>query len=549
MNRREFLKCAVAGTVLGPSLLASSIDIAEQDYYYAEGLQNTWHHTTLHHRVVPTSHFIQEVLGIDMHRAVGETMTVRNDLLENNSLPSRNPKSLLFFHHITDAHVLDEESPARFVAAAPYLETIGVHNAFRKQEDLTTQVLNSMVQTMNGICSDKKLDFVLNTGDSVDNAQENELSWFLSTMRGGEVDPDSGTDQDPLFGPNNDGNDAFLAHGLLATIPWYSAIGNHDVLIQGNVPPKVRTIFNSIIGKVSKLLVLQDPVGDYSNAVITPWVNPPKVKDLKPGYTVPDARRRNLSGEEFIQFHQNFRTGFPGKMANVKKGYYSFYPKSGLPLKVIVMDTASRLGTSLGGLDKNQFNDFVIPELESSKAKNELVILASHHPSNRLKSLASIKEAFKKLFQKDPKMQEVLPELLADFEETKAIGYVAEEKFIEKMKSYPNIIAHIVGHCHKNKIIQIGTANAGYWEIQTSSLLVYPQQSRLLEIVYEGNQIGAIHTCVVDHNSAPGSLAARSRVLAKETSSTEEIQEFMGQPQDRNSILRFHIPKAIANKL
>ena len=135
---------------------------------------------------------------------------------------------------------------------------------------------------MNGICSDKKLDFVLNTGDSVDNAQENELSWFLSTMRGGEVDPDSGTDQDPLFGPNNDGNDAFLAHGLLATIPWYSAIGNHDVLIQGNVPPKVRTIFNSIIGKVSKLLVLQDPVGDYSNAVITPWVNPPKVKDLKP---------------------------------------------------------------------------------------------------------------------------------------------------------------------------------------------------------------------------------------------------------------------------
>jgi hypothetical protein len=548
MDRRDFLKLSFASTLFGPTLFANSLEENSTDYF-AEGLQQTWEQTTLHHCVKPVNSFFQNTFGLNTYRSSGETMTVRNDLVGNVSL-SRSPKSLTFFHQITDTHVIDEESPARFVGASQYLEKINIHNAFRKQEDLTLQVLDSMVNTINNICASKKLDFVLNTGDSVDNAQKNELSWFLRTMQGREVDPDSGINEDPLPGANNDANDPFIAHGLLASIPWYTAIGNHDILIQGNIPPHLLKVFNGIVGKLTDILTIPDPVGDYSHAIITPWVNPPEPKNLPRGYIVPDALRRNITPEEFISMHRQAGCGLPKNFNNSQKTYYTFYPKAGLPLKVIVLDTALRIGTAMGGIDKKQFNDFLVPELEKSKKNNELVMIVSHHPSSQIKTLTDISEILHKLYGKDEQKKAALNELLTEFQdEDRGLGFISGSKFKTTLLKYPNVFAHIAGHRHRHQITRMGSDNAGYWEIQTCSMLGYPQQSRLFEIVYEGNNIGAIHTCAVDHDSAPDSLAARSRTLSYNNYDKRTIAEMMGTERDRNSILRFNIPANIAKKL
>ena len=151
---------------------------------------------------------------------------------------------------LTDLHVRDEESPGR----APYLDRLGVPfgSTFRPHESLSTQVLAAAIRAANAA----RPDAAFVTGDLLDSASAAEADQALAVLDGGEVDPDTGrpgyqgvqeaSEADPLFyrpaldAPRHPAMLAAAARpfgspGLRA--PWYPALGNHDLLVQGETPP------------------------------------------------------------------------------------------------------------------------------------------------------------------------------------------------------------------------------------------------------------------------------------------------------------------------
>ena len=80
------------------------------------------------------------------------------------------------FAHITDTHSLDEESPARFPGSR-----VITPQAWRPYEAYSTQLFDGIIRGVNRIhAAGKTINFLIHTGDTCDNAQSNELAWFLS---------------------------------------------------------------------------------------------------------------------------------------------------------------------------------------------------------------------------------------------------------------------------------------------------------------------------------------------------------------------------------
>ena len=169
--------------------------------------------------------------------------------LRDRGTPVRAGGTLATFGQLTDTHVRDEESPAR----VPFLDRLGapLNSTFRPHEAFSTQVLDAAVRAL----ARERPQAVVVTGDVADSAQENELDAAIAVLEGGAVRPDSGArgydgvqaagNPDPFyFRPDNDAprhpgalaaaQREFRAAGL--GVPWYPAIGNHDVLVQGEVP-------------------------------------------------------------------------------------------------------------------------------------------------------------------------------------------------------------------------------------------------------------------------------------------------------------------------
>ena len=223
----------------------------------------------------------------------GEAHLVRDDLGAANPGRSRTRAPLFFFGHLTDSHVVDEESPAR----VEFLDRFKgpFTSAYRAQEAMSAQVMNEMVDQMRNTTSPvagRQIQLAIATGDNSDNTQLNETRWFIDLMDGDTVvDPNSGvpgtcgTTPDHLYdgvrggneyyepdaspgaeagADNVDGpgyspnqsenereaersssvrdfpglferaNEPFRAVGF--DVPWYGVFGNHDALVQGNAP-------------------------------------------------------------------------------------------------------------------------------------------------------------------------------------------------------------------------------------------------------------------------------------------------------------------------
>jgi 3',5'-cyclic AMP phosphodiesterase CpdA len=402
-------------------------------------------------------------------------------------------RTLATFGQLTDTHVRDEESPAR----VPFLDRLGgvVSSTFRPQEAFSTQVLDAAVRALDR----EHPQAVVVTGDIVDSAQQNELDQATAVLEGGVVDPDSGasgydgvqaaSNPDPFyFRPDNDAPrhpgvlDAaqrrFRAAGLDA--PWYPAIGNHDVLVQGEVPatPRIEEI----------------ATGDRMVVGIDPGSVPPLDEDEAPAAvnsllsqgdvfgrseTVPaDAARRHLTAAEMVA-----RLAAAAGVTPAGDDRLDYTFDIGPAVRAIVLDTVNRAGTSHGVVTAAQIAWL---RAELARAGDRWIVVFAHN---------------------------ALPEAA-----------------LALLDGTPRVVAVVRGNSHRNTI----APRDGYWLISTSSLADFPQQERMFRL-REAPGGAVLETWMIDHDGR--GLAGVSRELAYLDAQGGRPQGFAGRPTDRNARL------------
>jgi metallophosphoesterase (TIGR03767 family) len=428
-----------------------------------------------------------------LERSRGEAFVDRTELA-----PASKPvRRLALFAQLTDTHVVDEESPARLEV----LDRRGrpFTSAFRPQEVLSGQVLAAAVRSVNAV----EPQAVVVTGDLIDNGQRNELDEALAILRGGRVDPNSGkpgyqgvqsaADPDPYYyrpdvdPPRHPGLLAraerpFTSPGLKA--PWYPVVGNHDLLVQGNLAPTGRT--NAIATGDRKLLGLNPAALQAVRGLrLTPAVVAALLQHGLPGASVrvaADPRRRELSpAETLAALRRASRHGGRGPLMD-----YSFDIGA---VRAIVLDTIRRNGGASGAVRPAQVR-WLAGQLR--RAGKRPVFVFSHTP---LRS-AEGGEAALALLDRDQ-----------------------------------HVVAAVNGDTHRNEIRPRGH----YWLIGTSSLIDYPQQARAFELDRTADGGLVLQTWMVDHDSSND--AEISRQLAYLDFQGGRVQGLAGTRADRNARL------------
>jgi 3',5'-cyclic AMP phosphodiesterase CpdA len=413
---------------------------------------------------------------------------------------------------ITDSHIRDAQSPAR----VPFLDRLGprLGSAFRPQETLTAQVL---VATIDSVNRWGEAQAVLVTGDLIDSAQRNELDWALTLLDGGAVRPDSGargyagiqaaTNPDPLYyrpdvdAPRHPGLlrqalEPVRSPGLKA--PWWPALGNHDVLVQGELAPSPAIV---AVATGNRLVVAPDL--DLRRLMDGGTIDRDQVDALLrtglPGdalHVAPDPRRAHLSPAELIDRLRAMTR------ARVHADRLDYAFDVGGRLRVIVLDLARRDAGS-DGLVTASTLAFLIDELARTGERH--VLVACHQPLGA------------------------------------AAGGGA---LLAVLDSDPRVVAVLAGHTHRNAIEPRQGPGGGYWLITTASIVDFPQQWRAVRLVPTSDGGVALETWLVDHSGRPNDehdLAGISRDLAFLDAQGGRPARAAGSPSDRN--VRLHLPE------
>jgi len=448
--------------------------------------------------------YFDEGMGT-LEESAGEPFTVRENLgVEKGTYGIRT--RLLGFVQFSDVHITDEESPLRTAS----FDSTSIPSALRPQDMYTENVFRDAVDTVRRYNENGNLDMVLITGDSTDTAEKYEMETSLAILVGGAINPDTGEDNDLVAGPDNDPQDPLTSPGI--GIPFYYALGNHDQLIMGNW---------EIDDAARAQGVGTDPESgsrDGQTMLVT--------EDAVPA----DENRLPLLHEEMIGTIMNTdgepaNHGFTQANIDENNGYYAFDAPNGAPIRIIVLDTSFRPqgfdGANLtfvdAVIDRVQYEHFLIPELEDAYAAHKLVIISSHEQSDHL--------------QND------------GFDDGR---FITQGELVATLLSYDNVILHAVGHGHTHQayIHKRDDENSGYFEVETTSLIDFPQQFRFWEIVANGNGTVSIYTAAVDHQGAPESMSEYSRrlTLIDQQTGWDEIG-LWGEIGDRNMELIVQVPE------
>ena len=305
-------------------------------------------------------------------------------------------------------------------------------------------------------------------------------------------------------------NRPFRATGL--GLPWYSVFGNHDGLVQGNVPnndlfalaavgcvkpvrlsqrglDEIRGLLAGGLDDQERSRVVQILSRDLVETVFGPQITRGRWRPV-----LRDARRRLLSRPEYLQLHFTTRGrpvghGYVAGDAARGIGYYAFTPSAGV--RFVVLDTVADSGDQ-GNIDEAQYL-WLDAELRAAEARRELVLVFAHHP-------------------------------LASLAQRAARACTSASALVRRFPSRSSACSFgtgpssdsIAGHQHRNRIAPHARAGGGgFWEVVTSAHVDWPQQSRLLDVVDNADGTLSIFATIFDHAApaVPGPRPARRGAL------------------------------------
>lgn len=505
---------------------------------------------------------------------------------------------------IADPQLVDSDSPAQ-VAKNAVIKLGDLSLPAYTPEGEWAPVLNdAMIRSLSRFSSPRAFETVMVCGDLVENTQKNELGWLHALLVGGPLTPDSGARDDVVPGPGNDAYDPFVAGGLPADVPWVAAVGNHDLLLNGNFPVGLMSAIFAEPTYVTKLAEVLapleltppgDPLGALHPALFPTFMRaafrvdpddfhplqyptPDELLALAPGITPPDPGREMLGLCGFIRAHRALPGlpaghGFTEEDAEDCTGWYAYdIPQK--PLRVLALNLGPVEGYAQGILGHPadpskvgdpRFDQIAFLEAELARAETDGVglFVISHQRSGDLVTTALLLN-IAPFFGDAPELEALLEREIRD--PADALDTAAFRKLLA---ASPNVLAHFAGHTHRHGILAIcadGTARSadegacprpatgdatGYWEVTTGSGINWPHQSRIIELVQVAGRLGAFYSTTVDARIPRGSLAERGAfvAIAGDQLGVGSWGGGAGRREDRNVLLPVMLPEALATRL
>jgi metallophosphoesterase (TIGR03767 family) len=469
---------------------------------------------------------------------------------------SRRRSSIAFFAQLTDAQLADEMSPARLEFLRPASPFLGL---WRPHEALGPQTVDQAVRNVNANAISRipdaagrraRLQFAVVTGDLSDNHQHNEVSWGVGLLEGRRIDPFSGArigrgnrcpgaprrvvrrlnaavaerrstgvqDHAGFYDPDAPSGDfaglprypglmeraqrPFRAQGL--AMPWYATRGNHDTHAQGFVGAGSSA---SIATGCRKVMPLRRP--PTVRRVADAW-------DAMRGllsrgrfqWVPPDPRRRLLSPQAFKRLHAGADRGHGFGLVSPSErrrssgaaSYYAWSPRPGL--RMIALDTVADGGGSTGNLDHPQYL-WLRKQLAQARRRDQLVVAYGHHPLDtmgnpRPDEVAGPCRPARVGCDHDPRRSEPIHR-----------GERGRASVRSLFLRFPNLILYLTGHLHHNRVVpHLRRDGGGFWQVTTASHMSYPQQTRLIDLIDNGDRTLSMFGTLLDTAAPIGAPAA-----------------------------------------